>query len=147
MPDTSLPAGSATGTFLGFDYGSKRIGVAVGQRITGTASPLETVRVASHKPEWDAITRLIGTWRPEGLVVGIAYQQDGSGNPVTPAMLRFSRQLHGRYGLPVHTVDETLTTFDARQLLYDDLNVRRKTYLQAKDELAAQLILQTWLSL
>ncbi len=62
-------------------------------------------------------------------------------------MLRFSRQLHGRFSLPVHTVDETLTTFDARQMLYDDLKVRRKTYLQAKDELAAQLILQTWLSL
>ncbi|TAN46435.1 MAG: Holliday junction resolvase RuvX [Methylococcaceae bacterium] len=136
-----------TGTFLGFDYGSKHIGVAVGQRITGTASPLETVRVSGNNPDWDAIARLIATWRPEGLVVGVAYQPDGTDNPITQPMLRFSRQLHARYGLPVHTVDETLTTADARHMLYNDLKVRRKTYLQAKDELAAQLILQTWLTL
>lgn len=148
MPEAaSLRPAAAEGTYLGFDYGSKKIGVAVGQRVTGTASPLETVRVVGHKPDWDAIARLIETWRPEGLVVGIAYQQDGTENPITQAMLRFSRQLHDRFGLPVHTVDETLTTFDARQMLYDDLKVRRKTYLQAKDELAAQLILQTWLNL
>lgn len=143
MPELAPPGG----TFLGFDYGSKHIGVAVGQRVTGTASPLETVRVTGNRPDWEAISRLIATWRPQGLVVGVAYQQDGSANAVTPAMLRFSRQLHGRYGLPVHTVDETLTTFESRQMLYNDLKVRRKTYLQAKDELAAQLILQTWLSL
>lgn len=135
------------GVFLGFDFGTKHIGVAVGQRITRSASPLQTLRRIADKPDWDGIARLIETWQPEGLVVGVAYQRDGSENPITQAMLRFARQLHGRFGLPVHIVDETLTTFEARQLLYDDLNVRRKTYLQAKDALAAQLILQTWLSL
>lgn len=133
--------------FLGFDYGTKHIGVAVGQRLTGIASPLGTVRVLQNKPDWAAIEKFVAEWRPAGLVIGVAYQADGSENPITQSMLRFGRQLEGRFRLPVHAMDETLSTFESRQMLYGDLQVKRKTYLAAKDALAAQRILQSWLNM
>jgi putative Holliday junction resolvase len=145
MPDPLRPA--SDDAFLGFDYGTRHIGVAVGQRLTGIASPLGTVRVTQNKPDWSAIEKLVAEWRPAGLVIGIAYQPDGSENPITQAMLRFARQLEGRFRLPVHAMDETLSTFESRLMLYGDLQVRRKTYLAAKDALAAQRILQSWLNM
>jgi putative Holliday junction resolvase len=145
MPDRLHPADG--GAFLGFDYGTKHIGVAVGQRLTGAAHPLGTVRVTQHRPDWTAIEKFIAEWRPAGLVIGVAYQSDGTENPITQAMLRFGRQLEGRFRLPVHAMDETLSTFESRQMLYEDLHVNRKTYLAAKDSLAAQRILQSWLSM
>lgn len=145
MPDPLHPANSDA--FLGFDYGTRHIGVAVGQRLIGIANPLGTVRVTQNKPDWAAIEKLVAEWRPAGLVIGVAYQSDGSENPVTQAMLRFGRQLEGRFRLPVHAMDETLSTFESRLMLYGDLQVRRKTYLVAKDALAAQRILQSWLNM
>lgn len=145
MPDPLRPANSDA--FLGFDYGTKHIGVAVGQRLTGIASPLGTVRVTQNKPDWAAIEKFVAEWHPAALVIGVAYQPDGSENPITQPMLRFGRQLEGRFHLPVHAMDETLSTFESRQMLYEDLQVNRKTYLAAKDALAAQRILQSWLNM
>ncbi|MGR8979653.1 MAG: Holliday junction resolvase RuvX [Gammaproteobacteria bacterium] len=129
-------------TYLGFDFGIKKIGVAVGQTVTGTASPLQTLPAV----DWLAIGRLIAEWRPVGLVVGISRQTDGSDNPVTPRMLKFCRQLEGRYRLPVYQQDETLSTFEAKQLLFDEVRVRAAKLWRVQDQLAAQLILQTWLN-
>lgn len=134
------------GTYLGFDYGTKRIGVAVGQRITRTASPLETIHAVNQKTNWEAITRLIETWQPCGLVVGVSHQVNGEENPVTPKIHRFCRQLEGRYGLPVYQVDEMLSTFESKQLLFDEVKVRASKLWEVQDQVAAQLILQTWLN-
>jgi len=146
MAEQSLALGASRDTFLGFDYGSTKIGVAVGQLETGTASPLETVRAVRQKTNWPVISKLIETWHPGGLVVGISYRTDGSENPVTPHILRFCRQLEGRYGLPVYQVDERLSTYESKQLLFDELHLSADKLWAVQDQLAAQLILQSWLS-
>jgi putative Holliday junction resolvase len=107
---------------------------------------LQTLRSLNQTPNWDVITALIQEWRPAGLVVGISRQADGSDNPITPRMLKFCRQLAGRYNLPVHQQDETLSTFEAKQLLFDEVNVNASKLWEVQDQLAAQLILQTWLN-
>ncbi len=133
-------------TYLGFDFGNKKIGVAVGQLITGTTSPLCTIRANRQQPDWRILARLLEEWRPSGLVVGVSRQSDGSDNPITPRMLKFCRQLEGRYRLPVHQIDEALSTFEAKQLLHEDLGVNAAKLWEVQDQLAAQLILQSWLN-
>jgi putative Holliday junction resolvase len=141
-----LLAKAASDTYLGFDFGNKKIGVAVGQTTTGTASPLQTIRSINQTPNWDVIGKLIQQWRPAGLVVGVSRQADGSDNPVTPRMLKFCRQLEGRYHLPVYQQDESLSTFEAKQMLFDEVGVNAAKLWEVQDQLAAQLILQTWLN-
>lgn len=145
MQDPLLTKTSAD-TYLCFDFGYKKIGVAVGQTITGSASPLQTIRSINQSPDWDIITKLIQEWRPASLIVGISRQADGSDNPVTSRMLKFCRQLEGRYQLPVYQQDETLSTFEAKQMLFDDVNVNAGKLWEVQDQLAAQLILQSWLN-
>ncbi len=125
---------------LGFDYGTKRIGVAVGQTLTGSARPLATVSARDGKPDWDAITRLIAEWQPAALVVGLPVHMDGTEHERTARARRFGNQLRGRYNLPVHSVDERLTSYEAEQ----ELRAQGKK-VQDLDPLAAQLILQSWL--
>lgn len=141
-----LAVGTNTDTYLGFDFGSKKIGAAVGQTTTRTASPLQTIRSIQQNPDWSIIGKLIAEWRPAGLVVGISRQADGSDNVITPRMLKFCRQLEGRFRLPVYHQDEALTTFEAKQLLFDEVAVSAGKLWEVQDQLAAQLILQTWLN-
>ncbi|MDD5215845.1 MAG: Holliday junction resolvase RuvX [Methylococcales bacterium] len=133
-------------TFLGFDFGTKKIGVAIGQLTTKTANSLQTLRSPNQTPNWQAIEKLVQEWQPAGFVVGISRQHDGTDNPVTPKMLKFCRQLNGRFNLPVHQQDEMLSTFEAKQMLFDDVHVNATKLWAVQDELAAQLILQSWLN-
>jgi putative Holliday junction resolvase len=133
-------------TYLGFDFGTKKIGVAVGQLTTATANSLQTIRSPNQTPNWQAIEQIVKEWQPAGFVVGISRQLDGTDNVVTPRMLKFCRQLNGRFNLPVHQQDETLTTFEAKQMLFDDVHVNATKLWSVQDELAAQLILQSWLN-
>ncbi len=139
-------ARQSTDTFLGFDFGIKKIGVAVGQLTTATANSLQTLRSTNQNPNWQAIEKLVVDWQPAGFVVGISRQFDGTDNPVTPRMLKFCRQLNGRFNLPVHQQDEMLSTFEAKQLLFDEVHVNATKLWAVQDELAAQLILQSWLN-
>ncbi len=134
----------ADDAYLGFDFGNKKIGVALGHASTRIASPLQTLPCLNQVPDWKAISQLVDAWRPVAMVVGISRQQDGSDNIITPRMQKFCRQLNGRFNLPVHQVDETLTTFVAKQLLHDDLKVSAGKLWAVQDQLAAQLILQSW---
>jgi putative Holliday junction resolvase len=134
------------GPILGFDFGYKKIGVAVGETLTVTASPLQTIRSINQSPDWQIISKLIKEWRPSGLVVGVSRQADGSDNPVTPRIIKFCNQLEGRYQLPVYKQDETLSTFEAKQMLFDDVSVNATKLWEVQDQLAAQLILQSWLN-
>lgn len=127
--------------FLGFDYGTKRIGVAVGQQLTRSASPLETLAVKDG-PDWAAITRLISTWKPSALIVGLPLNLDGTEHALSAAARRFSNQLHGRYNLPVHTVDERLSSYTAQHRAVTWRSGRSKENI---DEIAAQIILEAWL--
>ncbi len=129
-------------TLLGFDYGTKHIGVAVGQQITHTATALETLSLRHNKPDWEAISRLVAEWQPAALVIGLPLSRDGSENAVSRAARRFGHQLHERYRLPVHTIDEHLSSHAAEQLAGKAPGRRVRG---AIDKLAAQVILQTWL--
>jgi putative Holliday junction resolvase len=150
MADTVRPdplqAKTQDATYLGFDFGSKKIGVAVGHGMTAIASPLQTLRSNNQNPDWGGISKLIKEWQPMGLVVGISKQMDGTDNFITPRMLKFCRQLEGRYRLPVYQQDETLSTFEAKQMLFEEINVNATKLWAIQDQLAAQLILQTWLN-
>lgn len=128
------------GVVLGFDYGTRRIGVAVGQRLTGSARPVETVAVHARGPDWGRIAHLVGDWRPERLVVGLPLNMDASPQAMTAAAERFGRQLAGRYRLPVETVDERLSTREAAALLEEAGRPVRDL-----DGVAASLILETWM--
>ncbi|ORU92710.1 MAG: Holliday junction resolvase [Cycloclasticus sp. symbiont of Bathymodiolus heckerae] len=131
---------------LGFDYGVKKIGVAVGDTETNIANALTTVRAIKQKTGWEEIGKLIDEWQPTKMVVGISRKENGEDNEVTPRMIRFSRQLEGRYHCPVELFDEGLTTFEAKQLLFDEVQVSANKLWEVQDELAAQLILQSWLN-
>ncbi|MGH8474904.1 MAG: Holliday junction resolvase RuvX [Methylococcales bacterium] len=139
-------ASRAGGVLLGFDFGTRKIGVAVADFESGIASPLRTLPAVSKSSAWKNISDLIQTWRPCGLVVGVSLQKDGSDYPVTPRILRFCRQLEGRYRLPVYQIDESLTTFEAKRMLFEDVRLNADTLWKVQDQVAAQLILQTWLN-
>lgn len=129
------------GTYLGFDYGSHKIGVAVGQDLTASANPLTTLGNPRGRPDWAAIGRLIEEWRPDALVIGHPFEMsDREANNAEPAK-RFARQLEGRYHLPVHLIDERLTTRAA----WLDLGSEAARDPLRVDAYAAKLILETWL--
>lgn len=128
-------------TLLGFDYGTRKIGVAVGQTLTGTASPLETLQPVNRKPDWARIAHLIDEWQPEALVVGLPLDLDDSETDATASAQRFARQLEGRFHLTVYLADERFSSFEAR----DRLGHQAKHW-EEYDAVAAKLILETWLS-
>lgn len=127
-------------TLLGFDYGPRHIGVAVGQTLLQSATPLTTLRATSSRPDWEGITRLIAEWQPQALVVGMPYTLDDDESEMAGMAKRFARQLHGRYHLPVHMIDERLTTREAAAILGSKEKGDGRL-----DALAATLILETWL--
>jgi putative Holliday junction resolvase len=130
---------------LGFDYGEKTIGVAVGNTRTRQAHPLTGIGRVRGGPDWDGISRLVEEWDPAALVVGLPLKMDGSDNPVTSAARRFGNRLRERYNLPIYMVDERLTTREARSdLIHAGVPVRR--HKPVLDKLAARSILQTFLS-
>lgn len=125
---------------LGFDYGQQRIGIAVGQGITRTATALCTLTSSAGAPDWPRISGLIEAWHPQALVVGLPCHADGSDSDMTHAARKFARQLEARYGLPVHTMDERLSTHVAAEL-----QGRDNRGSAGIDALAARIILQDWL--
>jgi putative Holliday junction resolvase len=102
-------------SFLAFDFGTRRVGVATGNSLTRTAQPLRTV-AAIGTARFDAIGALIEEWQPDALVIGVPAHPDGAPHDNTERARRFARQLHGRFRLPVHEVDERYTTTEAHAL-------------------------------
>jgi putative Holliday junction resolvase len=132
-------------TVLGFDFGLKRIGVAVGQTITGSASPLGTAPVRGGEPDWDMLGRLIAEWRPGALVVGLPYNMDLSEQEMTGHARRFAEGLAQRFPVPVHTVDERLSSKEAEaQLKERRQQGRRRITREDIDGAAACVILESW---
>lgn len=144
MPDAA-PASAvfpARGTVLGFDYGEARIGVAVGELETRTASPLTTIRAESNDARFRAIADLLAEWRPVALVVGSPRHLDGTSHPLTALCARFANRLRGRFGLPVIEYDERLTSRAAESALSHAGQRRWQDRKQHLDAHAAQIILQ-----
>ncbi len=119
-----------TQTILAFDYGEKRIGVAVGNTITKTAEPLTIIQEKNQGERWAAIQRIIVEWQPDVLVVGLPTHHDGAPHDMTQKAKRFGNQLHGRFQKPVVWADERYTSAAVEG---------------GNDALAAQLILQQYL--
>jgi putative Holliday junction resolvase len=130
---------------LGFDFGMKRIGVAVGQTVTQTARALETIKANQGDPDWNRLDKLIKTWQPDALVVGIPLNMDGTSQPITATAEQFSETLRARYQIPVFGIDERLSTKDARERLFKEGGYKALQDGQV-DSVAAQLILQNWLN-
>ncbi len=136
----------ASDTVLGFDYGLRQIGVAVGNIRTRTSSALTTVRARDGVPNWEALERLLKEWQPKLLVIGEPFNMDDTEGALAPRARKFARRLQGRFNLPYHMVDERLSSAEAKALLAEQGH--RGDYKdQPADSLAAQLILQTWLGL
>ena len=132
---------------LAFDYGARRIGVAVGQTTTGTASPAGVITV-SQQPDWAAIERCIREWTPRRLLVGLPYNMDGSETVLTGACRGFAKELAQRFGLPVEFVDERLTSAAATTELREARRSGARTRRVRREDIdanAARLILETWL--
>jgi putative Holliday junction resolvase len=132
-------------TLLGFDYGRKHTGVAVGSRRSGAARPLTVLGAHGSEPDWRGIGRLIEEWRPGALVVGLPLNMDGSENPMTRAARAFGAALQDRYNLPVHMVDERLSSRAATDILLE-AGVPLKRHKYEIDKHAAQTILQAFLN-
>lgn len=130
--------------YLGFDFGYKRIGVAVGQSLTQTASPLPTLDAKLGVPDWSKVTQLIGQWRPNALIVGFPTCIDGTEQYTAAASRGFAKQLRKRFGLLVHLVDERLSTVEARGHLYEQGGYRKIKKTEV-DSIAACIILEQWL--
>lgn len=133
-------------TVLGFDFGLKKIGIATGQTITRTASPLEIIRVERGEILDQDLFRLLKTWRPQALIVGMPQNMDGSPSPLTEIIQKFAHSLQTRAQLPVYFVDERLTTRTARYEL-EAIATQTKTKQKNKrlDAFAACLIVEIWL--
>lgn len=135
-----------SGTILSFDYGKRRIGVAVGQTITGTATALAVV---SHgeQPDWPDISRHVNEWKPSGLVVGLPLSEDGADTEMSNLARAFGKELGHRYGLEVFYQDERLTSVDAQNAFVEMRaagGARRKDAGRL-DAVAAKIILENWL--
>jgi putative Holliday junction resolvase len=131
---------------LGFDFGMKFIGVAVGQTLTHSATPLTTLLARDGIPQWPEITTLIQTWQPTRFIVGIPLHMDGTIQPLTFCARKFATRLHTRFALPVSEVDERLTTWEAKHLhKTHGHKLSQKEILQINATSAA-LLLEQWLT-
>ena len=128
-------------TALAFDFGTRKIGVASGQTITATGTPLPALACRQQKPDFEAIAALLSEWQPDHLVVGLPLNMDGSESESSDRARRFARQLHGRFGISTWMVDERLSTREARQQM-------GASYKGGPDErvdsMAAVLIIESW---
>ncbi|WP_058493411.1 Holliday junction resolvase RuvX [Legionella worsleiensis] len=134
-----------SGVFLGFDFGYKRIGVAVGQRLTCSASPVSTVSAKAGIPDWNSIQKLIIQWNPDALIVGLPTCIDNTELYTTSAAKRFAKQLRQRFAIPVHLVDERLSTVEARGQVFEQGGYRKLKNTEI-DCIAACIILEQWLN-
>ncbi len=129
---------------LGFDFGEKRIGIAFGQSITKTASPITTLKAKDGNPDWQLIEQLIKQWLPNLLIVGLPLNMDGTEQPITKKAKKFARRLQRRFQLPVEMMDERLTSKAVKWEIIDKHN--KKKNLQRIDSYAACLIVESWLN-
>jgi putative Holliday junction resolvase len=132
---------TARGTVLAFDFGIKRIGVAVGELMLKQAHALTTIHGEANAERFAAIGKLVDEWQPVRLVVGLPLSLDGEAHEMTARCRRFANQLHGRFGLPVEFADERLSSADAEDRLRQAGRSAREAKSQL-DAVAAQIILE-----
>ncbi|MEO5693641.1 MAG: Holliday junction resolvase RuvX [Usitatibacter sp.] len=131
------------GTLIGFDFGERRIGVAVGETSTRIANPLGAIDAVANEVRFEAIGRIVDEWQPKAFVVGIPHHSDDSEHAIARLAEKFARRLQARYNLPVEFIDETLTSAIAESQLRETRT--RKARKSDVDALAATMILQSYL--
>ena len=130
-------------TALAFDFGTKSIGCAVGQSITGTAQALPAFKAQDGTPNWDAIEKCLKEWKPDVVVVGLPLNMDGTEQELTLRARKFANRLQGRFGVNVQLQDERLTTTEARSEIFDRGGFRALKKGKV-DGISACLILESW---
>lgn len=130
---------------LGFDFGMKLIGVATGQSITNSATPLTCISATNGIPNWDEIAQLIQTWKPDELLVGSPLNMDGTPQLITHCAHKFANRLRHKYRLPVHLVDERLSTWESKQYLQNQGKNLSSKQLVKINATAAAIIVEQWL--
>lgn len=149
MPDPDLYQGLdeprvVSGVLLGFDFGTKNIGIAVGQTILKTATPISPIRAKDGIPDWDELNNIIQHWKPVALTVGIPLHMDGETSEMTYRARKFARRLKTKFSLPVFPTDERLSSEAAEQLLLEK-GGSKALEKHSVDSLAACLMLERWL--
>ncbi|WP_206403561.1 Holliday junction resolvase RuvX [Erwinia billingiae] len=130
-------------TLLAFDFGTKSIGVAIGQQLTGTARPLAALKAQDGTPDWNRIEALLKEWEPDRVVVGLPLNMDGTEQPLTARARKFANRIHGRFGVQVDLHDERLSTVEARAELFERGGFRALGK-GSVDSLSAVIILESW---
>ncbi len=141
-----MPEANAPRTLLAFDFGTKNIGVAIGQELTRSSTALDTLHAREGKPDWNEVRLLLDKWKPDALVVGIPLEMDGGEQAMTHAARRFANRLKGRYHLPVLEADERLTSRIAEQILKEESGRKPRDDDERIHQISAQLILDTFFS-
>lgn len=131
-------------SLMGFDFGTRSIGVATGQEVTGTASPLTSLKANEGIPDWVQLEKLLKEWQPDLLVVGLPLNMDGTEQEMTVRARKFGQRLHGRFGFQVEFKDERLTTTDAKARLFEQGGYKALGKSRV-DAVSAQLILESWM--
>jgi putative Holliday junction resolvase len=131
-------------SLLGFDFGTKSIGVATGQMITATAQPLAAIKANDGIPNWDIIEKVINEWKPDLVVVGLPLNMDGTKQPITQRAEKFANRLNGRFGVKIAMQDERLTTASAKEFIFERGGFKSLTKGKV-DSVSAALILESWM--
>ena len=132
------------GNIIGFDFGQKRIGVAIGNNISKSAQALITIESASNNQKFEAIQKIMDEWQPVSIVVGVPFNVDGSEHKVTNLCKKFAKQLEQKYALPIHLIDERYTSIEASyEIQHKKIDLKKKKLLI--DQIAAKIILQSYL--
>lgn len=130
-------------TVLGFDYGTKSIGIAIGQSLTGTGNPIGSIKAVDGIPKWEEIGMLIEEWQPDIVVVGLPLNMDGTEQEITQRAKKFANRINGRFGVKIATQDERLTTADAKARLFESGGYKALTKGQV-DAMSAVLIIESY---
>lgn len=132
---------------IAFDFGLKRTGVAVGNTVTGSATPECTLNSKDDHPDWEGVTKLFQEWKPTQIVVGMPTELDGTESPLTKAVQRFCNQIQGRYNIDVDQENEQFTSLEATRRLKQLRQSGRKKKISKDevDKIAAAIILENWM--
>ncbi|MBN3082808.1 Holliday junction resolvase RuvX [Pectobacterium polaris] len=133
----------ASRTILAFDFGTKSIGVAIGQEITGTARALTSFKAQEGIPDWQKVEKLLSEWQPDLVVVGLPLNMDGTEQPLTARARKFANRLHGRFGVAIDLHDERLSTVEARADLFERGGFKALDK-GSVDAASAVIILESW---
>ena len=131
-------------TVIGFDYGTKSIGVAVGQSITGTAKALSSLKARDGIPNWDEIEKILSQWLPDLVIVGLPLDMQGEElKTITPRAQKFANRLKGRFNIKVELQDERLSTKEAKAFLFERGGYRALDK-GSIDSISAAIIVESW---